>query len=62
MAFVQVSFKLPEEYVRFLEESAATDDESQGYILQCAIYEQGRNALPPPRRRDKRPGTEEQRD
>ena len=53
MAFVQVSFKLPEEYVKFIKDCAGTDDESQGYIVQCAIYEQGKSALNPPRRRDR---------
>jgi len=54
MAFEQVSFKLPREYVAYLRNCAGADDESQGYIVQCAIYEQGKAALPPPRRRDAR--------
>ena len=54
MAFVQTSFKLPDEYVKYIRDCAGNDDESQGYIVQCAIYEQGKAVLPRPRRRDKR--------
>jgi hypothetical protein len=54
MAFEQVSFKLPREYIDYIRECAGDGDESQGYIVQCAIYEQGKVKLPPPRRRDKR--------
>jgi hypothetical protein len=54
MAFEQVSFKLPREYIDYIKACAGADDESQGYIVQCAIYEQGQAVLPRPRRRDKR--------
>ena len=54
MAFEQVSFKLPGEYIKYIKQCAGADDESQGYIVQCAIYEQGKACLPQPRRRDKR--------
>jgi len=59
MAFKPLTVRLPEEYIRFIEQQAGSHDESHGYIIQQALYHLSSSGmmgvpLPMPKRRDKR--------
>ena len=52
--FKLFSIRLPKEYKQTIKDRSQRDRESQGYILQQCIYNLFGDALPPPRRTDKR--------
>ena len=54
MPFRVFSCRLPDEYIRAIADIAGEEDESQGYMIQQALYRSLDGRLPPPRRRDAR--------
>lgn len=55
MAFRVASFRLPDEYIAAIADIAGKEEESQGFIIQQALYSMLNGSLPIPRRRDEAP-------